>query len=153
MRYHYSVRKNHGCVSVAYQLYKALSLSDLESHTCCKASRKVVIGPILCTRKLRIREVKEFVLCPNDSQTQICSPACIWVPPVTLLKSYQKTRLALAFLQNWRSWAVLPAVPFSCLWIPCLPNVNPTPSTPIKSIWLCPPTHLSSQPTGGQVSW
>lgn len=54
-----------------------MTLYKGHTHTHCRASREVSIIPILHRRRLRVKGVKEFVPCPDDSQAQMHSPACI----------------------------------------------------------------------------
>ena len=49
--------------------------------THCRTSREVAIIPISHIRRLRVRGVKEFVPCPDDSPAQMHSPACTGCHP------------------------------------------------------------------------
>lgn len=115
-----------------------------------RASREVVSTPISHTRKRRIREVKEFIPCHGDLQTQTQSPGCMWVPSVTLSKVMRRSAWLWLYckiaysgqLQEPRRCKLsrlCPSTTFGSL--PC-PLLTPTPSIPIKGFWWCPPPPL-----------
>lgn len=144
------------CFTYISNFTKHFHTNDLESPDTLQNEQRSSHYPLLNTRKLRIREVEEFFLCHDDSQTQThksnsyLGSTCHFFEKLLghLPGSSFLAKLEISRNSRNSGYANCP----DCAPL-LLPKVNANTINIYQSVSLCSLSHLFIQPSYGQVTW